>query len=1083
MSGDYSRKTYDEARRYCALWLQQGRVLLDADFNEMVEILKERTRKLSLDAMGDPGIPFLTNPDAFEVTLAPGPLDLQVTPGRIYVDGHLAEVFEDESFTYLTQPFLPDPPDLPDGDAAIVLCLWEEEITWVHNPDLLDPALGGVDTANRLSTRIQLLAEPVEAAECGLDVGPPPSAGRLTTRAIAPPTPDDPCILPPTGGYRGLENRLYRFEIHEGGPMGVATFKWSRDNGSILVPVEAMTPAGQPTELSVARIGRDPVLRFEQGDWVTITDDHRSWMDEPGEMAQVTDTIEGDDGATIVLDRDITGLGRPFAASPADRHTRVQKWDQHLTTDPTLIPGDGVIPTQPGPLTIDEAGIEITFSTAAPGGDFRRGDYWCVWARTATATIDELTDAPPDGIHRHYVQLAAASGLGDPDPEITDCRPQEPEAGEGCCTIVVRPGESIQAAIDALPPEGGCICLKTGVHPVPGTLQLNRANVHMHGESPGTILRGAAPLLQLGTAAVAIRIEMIDFNGRVSQQGNGAILLSQGAQDLTVEDCRFAPFEGGNGGVAIFLERTDRARITGNAILNTNFGVVVAGLSDFPVIEKNDMVFGFGRDDAVAATGIWIIGNPSACHIEDNVILGAFQGILINDDPQGTPRSLSASTLIADNAVLAGGFEAATGPATLGIDSAADFTTITGNNVFVLGAQGVGIRASGAGSTLASNNVGAAGGQATSAIGIQIGSLAGMDNPDTPGPQVSATTLIVRDNQIAGEVTGIAVFNAFAAALSGNNVVTTPGRRPTAGILAFNAPLLTAQSNRIGGSSVGVFSAGGSNTALRDNDMAGCPTGIFVMDDERPELHGNRVGGARQLGIAAARILGRTQVTGNRVTNAGSAADLAIGIGGLQIIGDWHVSGNEVNDTGQTADGEMPGGRAIGILGLLILQARIESNLVTYTNGFGLDPAREDRALSLLGLAEFVVNTGQFQQVFGFPVQILGNHFSGAGASALVELLDIPLSDVLRMRFERVLMSNNYCFHVSGPFSEFLATVVLSGRFGTVGGNQVKATVQDFPSFDFNGMDGPFFGNVLSGPTLGYSGFPAATDGLHNLRT
>ena len=65
MSGDYSRISHDALHRYSALLMQQGRVLLDSDFDELVDIIKERIEKLSLDALGNPGIPLLTNPDAF----------------------------------------------------------------------------------------------------------------------------------------------------------------------------------------------------------------------------------------------------------------------------------------------------------------------------------------------------------------------------------------------------------------------------------------------------------------------------------------------------------------------------------------------------------------------------------------------------------------------------------------------------------------------------------------------------------------------------------------------------------------------------------------------------------------------------------------------------------------------------------------------------------------------------------------------------------------------------------------------------------------------------------------------------------
>ena len=125
----------------------------------------------------------------------------------------------------------------------------------------------------------------MQGAACGVTVGEAKSAGRLTTRAIAPPAPDDPCILPPASGYRGLENRLYRIEVHAAGALGVARFKWSRDDGSIVSVVRDIAVSGGQTTLSVNRIGRDQFLRFRVGDWVTVTDDHRELTGEPGEMA------------------------------------------------------------------------------------------------------------------------------------------------------------------------------------------------------------------------------------------------------------------------------------------------------------------------------------------------------------------------------------------------------------------------------------------------------------------------------------------------------------------------------------------------------------------------------------------------------------------------------------------------------------------------------------------------------------------------------------------------------------------------------------------------------------------------------
>jgi hypothetical protein len=82
---------------------------------------------------------------------------------------------------------------------------------------------------------------------------------------------------------------------------------------------------------------------------------------------------------------------------------------------------------------------------------------------------------------------------------------------------------------------------------------------------------------------------------------------------------------------------------------------------------------------------------------------------------------------------------------------------------------------------------------------------------------------------------------------------------------------------------------------------------------------------------------------------------------------------------------------AYGITGDLILEARVESNLVTYSNVAIRNPEREDRALRMRGLME--LNTGPNEVILGFPIQIIDNKFIGTGRSALVELLQANISD------------------------------------------------------------------------------------------
>lgn len=623
MAGDYTRFTFDPLKRYSGVLMQQGRVQLDSDWNEEIEIIKRRVRVLALDALGPVGLPTLTTPDGFRIGLIAGPpQDLSIDPGRLYLDGWLAEAFADDNATYLQQPFLPDPPLLPAaGDIVVYLDVWEREVTYIEDAELLDVALGGADTATRTQTVWQVKFTATPGAQCGMPVGDPPSAGRLTTEAIAPPAPDDPCILPPQGGYRGLENRLYRVEIHDGGALGTARFKWSRDNGSIVSVVSAIAVAGGQTTLTVNRIGRDPVLRFRIDDWVTVTDDHRELMEEPGEMARIVDIDEAQ--SRIVLDRALPS-GRPFganAAQIAERHTRVQRWDQTAATN--AIDADGLIATAAGPIPIED-GIRLVFATDPAAGSFRVGDYWVFAARTADASIDILDRAPPRGIVHRYAQLAAITALGGQNPQVADCRPREAH----CCCCLVTVGarddqradfrglaEAVAALPNLAPDESQpvIICLLEGDHAVPAPVQVLRPRVTIRGCGWGTRLlpqQGPALVLQGDEQAVedlAVFAEMqahlIEVLGeakriercRLENQGPGAGVLARRVDDLLIRRNVVL----GVGGLDL---AGDRIEVEGNLVLGG--AVRIDNPSDTVRIRDNDIVGTFGDGVVLGGAGV-----------------------------------------------------------------------------------------------------------------------------------------------------------------------------------------------------------------------------------------------------------------------------------------------------------------------------------------------------------------------------------------------------------------------------------------------------------------------------------------------
>src|SRR5215469_15627251 len=98
MSFDVSRFPFDPWKDFFGVVMQQGRVQLDSDWNEWLAEFSRRTQAGTLDTLGQAAYP-ATTPFAFQITAsAPvGTNTLTIGPGRIYVDGLLAENHGDPS--------------------------------------------------------------------------------------------------------------------------------------------------------------------------------------------------------------------------------------------------------------------------------------------------------------------------------------------------------------------------------------------------------------------------------------------------------------------------------------------------------------------------------------------------------------------------------------------------------------------------------------------------------------------------------------------------------------------------------------------------------------------------------------------------------------------------------------------------------------------------------------------------------------------------------------------------------------------------------------------------------------------------
>ena len=163
MSGDYSRKTFKSSHNYSGVLMQQGRMLLDAESNERDAISLRRQRAESLDMMGRAVVPMET-PDGFKIELNQD--EITIAPGRMYVDGLLAEnhgagpqefyiPLDEErgsqSLSYQDQPFFPNAQTIEPlparGTHLAYLDVWQREVTYVKQPELVEPAIGVHTTA------------------------------------------------------------------------------------------------------------------------------------------------------------------------------------------------------------------------------------------------------------------------------------------------------------------------------------------------------------------------------------------------------------------------------------------------------------------------------------------------------------------------------------------------------------------------------------------------------------------------------------------------------------------------------------------------------------------------------------------------------------------------------------------------------------------------------------------------------------------------------------------------------------------------------------------------------------------------
>ncbi|HEY9674387.1 MAG TPA: DUF6519 domain-containing protein [Waterburya sp.] len=415
MKGDFTRSTFRPEKHYSSVRMQQGRLQLDADWNEQVDIQNHANQAQANDVIGSSG----ASKTAFEIT--PDGTDLKIAPGHIYVDGILCEL--EEQIIYSKQLDHPNAlnADINDNLEAgkiylAYLDVWQRHITALEDPEIREVALSISDTTTRTKRIWQVKLAKIELLELLKEAFPndefpddEQQAWQQKGRAaitqiqqrwknyIAEPKTkqslsDRKAYLTANtkAGYQGLENQLYRVEIHTPGKVGTATFKWSRDNGMVVSAVKSI----EGKTIIVRNPGRDAAQSFAGGQWVEIIDEEQELNNQPGTLAQLTGETSGN---KLVVNIDLKNIANKSKL-------KVRRWDN---------PSSAEILTNSTGSEL-EYGITVQFENDSNDPSFyNTGDYWLIPARAVNNSIEwphngsnQPLPEPPHGIRHHYCPLA-----------------------------------------------------------------------------------------------------------------------------------------------------------------------------------------------------------------------------------------------------------------------------------------------------------------------------------------------------------------------------------------------------------------------------------------------------------------------------------------------------------------------------------------------------------------------------------------------------------------------------------------------------------------------------------------------------
>jgi len=555
-NADITRLLIQPRKHYVGARMQQGRVVLDSDFNEEAELVDEERRRALADIVGPTGSPdegFAADLDiGDEVTIQPvsfngepaiDTLNYRTRPGSMYVAGlrfeHEERTINDETggdpivlqrdFLQMRAAGAPQPQPGNTHSQLTYLHGWQQCVTATEDQEIRERALGGIDTSVRVrrmarvevreveddedctaaweEVRQQIEAEAGGAfAESGHELL---SSARLRVAFVPGEALDPcaPCAPDDVGRYLGANNQTIRIML-----AAPDRYVWGFDNASPLYRVElgeaedGLVPVRMITEpRDEARWPlENTVVEFLP--WATLLDNKEKVAAETGVFLRVAEGFDPDESLFRIAEADLAQLD-----------ALVRQWDA-AHPDFAWLPNnadpsgrylylrawhrldsendDVLLDTAPGPnnhALLRRQGLLPEFT-----GGGRLGDYWVLTVRPNTPQVVtpwSLTQgggAPPHGPRHVYAPLS-----------LITFRPPGP--GEHENTEVVESIHDCRRRFRPLVDRGGCC-----THTVGDGVGSQGDYLSIQAAIDGLPAEGGKVCVLPGTYAEEVRIERSD---------------------------------------------------------------------------------------------------------------------------------------------------------------------------------------------------------------------------------------------------------------------------------------------------------------------------------------------------------------------------------------------------------------------------------------------------------------------------------------------------------------------------------------------------------------------------------------------